>query len=38
MSAQDSSGWISTDSGIELCRGRLLIGAEETANGFVKGH
>ncbi len=37
-SAQDSSGWISTDSGIELCRGRLLIGTEETANGYVKGH
>ncbi len=37
-SAQDSSGWVSTDSGIELCRGRLLIGAEETANWYVKGH
>lgn len=36
--SQNSSGWISTDSGIELCRGRLLIGAEETANGYVKGH
>jgi len=37
QASQDSSGWISTDGQIELCRGRLLIGAEETANGFVKG-
>lgn len=38
QSAQDSSGWISLDGKIELMRGRLLIGTEETANGFVKGH
>ena len=37
-SSRDSSGWVSTDSGIELCRGRLLVGAEETANGYVKWH
>lgn len=37
-SASDSLGWISTDWKIELMRGRLLIGTEETANGFVKGH
>src|SRR3990167_6405815 len=36
--AQDSLGWISLDGQIELCRGKLLIGAEETANGSVKGH
>ncbi len=35
--AQDSVGYISTDGQIELSRGRLLIGAEETANGYVKG-
>jgi hypothetical protein len=35
--SQDSIGWISTDGQIELCKGRLLIGAEETANGYVKG-
>lgn len=37
QAAQDSLGWISTDGQIELTRGRFLIGAEETANGFVKG-
>jgi len=37
QAAQDSLGWISTDGQIELCRGRLLVGAEETATGFVKG-
>ena len=37
QAAQDSLGWISTDGQIELCKGRLLIGAEETANGYVKG-
>lgn len=37
QSAQDSLGFISTDGQIELCRGKLLVGAEETANGFVKG-
>lgn len=35
--SQDSLGWISTDGQIELCKGRLLIGSEETATGFVKG-
>lgn len=38
QAAQDSLGFISTDGQIELCRGRLLIGAEETASGYVKGH
>lgn len=33
----DSLWWISTDWQIELCRGRFLIGTEETANGYVKG-
>lgn len=37
QAAQDSLGFISTDGQIELCRGRLLIGAEETASGYVKG-
>lgn len=37
QSAQDSLGFIDTDGQIELCKGRLLIGARETANGFVKG-
>lgn len=36
QASQDSSGWISLDGKIELMRWRLLIGAEETANGFVK--
>lgn len=36
QASQDSLGWISTDGQIELCRGRFLIGAEETANGYVK--
>jgi len=35
--SQNSMGWISTDGQIELCRGRLLIGADETATGYVKG-
>ena len=35
--SQDSLGWISTDGQIELCRGRLLLGTEETASGYVKG-
>jgi hypothetical protein len=35
--SQDSSGWISTDGQIELCRGRLLVGAEETASTYVQG-
>lgn len=38
QAAQDSLGFISSDGQIELCRGRLLIGAEETATGYVKGH
>ncbi len=38
FASRDSSGWVSTDSGIELCRGKLLIGAEETANGYIQGH
>ena len=38
QASQDSSGWISLDGKIELMRGRLLIGAEETASGYVKGH
>lgn len=37
QSSQDSLGWISTDGQIELCKGRLLIGAEETASGSVLG-
>lgn len=36
QASQDSLGWISTDGQIELCRGRFLIWAEETANGYVK--
>lgn len=37
QTAQDSLGFISLDGQIELCRGRLLIGAEETSSGYVKG-
>lgn len=37
MASQDSLGWVSLDGSIELGRGRFLIGAEETANGYVKG-
>lgn len=37
QASSDSLGWISTDGQIELCRGRALVGAEETANGYVKG-
>ncbi len=37
QASQDSLGWISTDGQVELTRGRLLIGAEETASGYVKG-
>lgn len=37
QASQDSLGWVSTDGQIELCKGRLLLGAEETANGYVKG-
>lgn len=37
QSSQDSLGWISTDGQIELCKGRLLIGVEETASGSVLG-
>lgn len=35
--AQDSLGFISTDGQIELCKGRIVVGAEETANGSVQG-
>jgi hypothetical protein len=35
--SQDSLNFISIDGQIELTRGKLLIGGEETANGFVKG-
>lgn len=37
QAAQDSLGFISSDGQIELCKGRLLIGAQETANGNVHG-
>ena len=36
--ASDSLGWITKGAYIELSRGKLLIGAEETANGAVQGH
>lgn len=36
--ASDALGWITKGTYIELSRGKLLIGAEETANGSVKGH
>lgn len=35
--SKDSLGWISSDGQIELCRGRLLLGTEETNTGSVKG-
>lgn len=35
--AQDSLGWISRDGEIELSKGRLLVGAEETGSGYVQG-
>lgn len=38
QASQDSLGWISTDGQIELTKGRLLIGAEETASTSVLGH
>jgi hypothetical protein len=37
QSAQDSEGFISTDGQIELCRGRLLVGAEESGVNHVQG-
>lgn len=37
QASQDSLGWISTDGQIELCRGKIVVGAEETATGYVKG-
>lgn len=37
QAAQDSLGWISDNGKIELCRGKIIIGAEETATGYVKG-
>lgn len=36
--ASDAHGWLTRGGSIELSRGRLLVGAEETANGSVKGH
>lgn len=36
--ASESLGWITKGAFIELSRGKLLVGAEETANGSVKGH
>lgn len=35
--AQDSLGWISTDGEIELCRGRAVVGTEETTTSYVQG-
>lgn len=37
QASQDSIGFISTDGQIELCKGRLLVGAEETTTGYVTG-
>lgn len=37
QSAQDSLGFISTDGQIELCKGKIVVGATETANGEVQG-
>ena len=36
QAAQDSLGFISTDGEIELCKGRILLGAEETTAGYIK--
>ena len=36
--ASDSLGWITRGGFIELSRGKMLVGPEETANGSVKGH
>jgi len=37
QAAQDSLSWISSPGSIELSKGRLLIGAEETASSYVQG-
>lgn len=37
QSSQDSLGWIDTDGQIELCKGKLLIGAEDTTSSYVQG-
>jgi hypothetical protein len=37
QAAQDSLGWISLDGQIELCKGKIVVGATETANGYVQG-
>lgn len=36
--ASDSLGWITRGGFIELSRGKMIVGPEETANGSVKGH
>lgn len=33
QAAQDSLGWISRDGELELCKGKITVGAVETANG-----
>jgi len=38
QSSQDSLGWISSDGQIELCRGRIIVGAQETTTSYVQGH
>lgn len=38
QASKDSLGWISTDGQIELCKGRLLLGTEETTSSSVQGH
>lgn len=37
QAAQDSLGWISRDGELELCKGKIVVGAAETANGTVQG-
>lgn len=37
QAAQDSLGWISRDGELELCKGKITVGAVETANGYVQG-
>lgn len=37
QASQDSLGWISSDGQIELTKGRILVGAEETASEYVQG-
>lgn len=36
-SAQDSLGFISTDGQIELCKGRIVVGTEETTSSHLQG-